>query len=186
VSAEEAVNWGWTGPCLRATGVAYDVRKAHPYHGYDKYDFEVPTGSVGDSFDRVAVRIAEMRQSVRIIEQALGDIPEGRYLIDDRRMALPDKELVYSTIEDLMNHFKLIMEGMQPPPGEVYGYTEAANGELGFYIISDGSGKPYRIKVRPPCFAIYQMFEKLLVGHKYSDIVAILASLNIIAGELDR
>jgi len=186
VTAEEAVSWGFTGPCLRAANVAYDIRKAHPYSGYEKYDFEIPVGENGDTYDRYVVRMREMRQSIRIIEQALGDIPEGRFLLDDKRVALPDKDLVYTNIEALMNHFKLIMEGMRPPPGSVYSYTEAANGELGFYIISDGTGHPYRIKVRPPCFAIYQAFEKMLIGHRVADAIAILGSLNIIAGELDR
>lgn len=186
VSAADAIAWGFTGPCLRASGVAYDVRKAHPYSGYQRFDFEIPIGENGDTFDRYLVRMKEMRQSMRIIEQALGDIPEGRFLIDDKRVALPDKELVYTNIESLMNHFKLIMEGMKPPVGEVYSYTEAANGELGFYIVSDGTGHPYRIKVRPPCFAIYQAFEKLLVGHRVSDAVAMLGGFNVVAGELDR
>jgi NADH:ubiquinone oxidoreductase subunit D len=186
VPAEEAIGWGFTGPCLRASGVGYDVRKAHPYSGYDRYDFVVPIGDNGDVYDRYLVRMKEMRQSIRIIEQALGDIPPGRHIVDDKRVALPDKELVYTNIESLMNHFKLIMEGMKPPVGEVYSYTEAANGELGFYIVSDGSGHPYRIKVRPPCFAIYQAYEHMLVGHRVSDAVAILGGLNVVAGELDR
>jgi NADH dehydrogenase I D subunit len=186
MSAEEAIAWGFTGPCLRACGLPYDVRKAHPYSGYENYAFEVPVGEHGDTYDRYVVRMAEMRQSMRIVEQALGDIPSGRHLIDDKRVALPDKELVYTNIEALMNHFKLIMEGMKPPPGEIYSYTEAANGELGFYIVSDGTGQPYRIKVRPPCFAIYQAYEKMLVGHRVSDAIAILGGLNVVAGELDR
>jgi NADH-quinone oxidoreductase subunit C/D len=186
VSAEDAIAWGFTGPCLRASGVSYDARKAHPYSGYDRYQFEVPVGENGDCYDRYVVRMKEMRQSIRIIEQALAALPAGRFLIDDKRVALPDKELVYTNIESLMNHFKLIMEGMKPPVGEVYSYTEAANGELGFYLVSDGTGHPYRIKVRPPCFAIYQAFEEMLVGSRISDAVAILGTLNVIAGELDR
>lgn len=186
MSAEDAIAWGWTGPCLRASGVAYDVRKAYPYYDYDKYDFLIPTGKNGDTFDRYWVRMQEIIQSERIIEQALEALPSGPVMTDDKRIALPPKEEVYTNIEALMNHFKLIMEGIQVPKGEVYSFTEAANGELGFYIVSQGGGKPYRIKVRPPCFAIFQAFDEMLKGVMVSDVIAILGSLNIIAGELDR
>jgi NADH-quinone oxidoreductase subunit C/D len=186
VTPEEAIEWGWTGPCLRACGVSYDVRKVFPYLGYDRYEFDIPLGQNGDSYDRYHVRMLEMRQSMRIIEQAVRDIPAGPWQVDNPEVSLPPKEAVYSNIEALMNHFKLIMHGMRPPQGEVYSYTEAANGELGFYVVSDGGPNPYRIKVRPPCFAIYQTFEKMLIGQRVSDIVAILPSLNVIAGELDR
>jgi NADH-quinone oxidoreductase subunit C/D len=186
LSAAEAIEWGWTGPCLRASGVNYDIRKVYPYIGYDQYDFEVPLGENGDAFDRYMVRMKEMWQSMRIIDQALKKLPGGRWITDNPAYALPPKQEVYSNIEALMDHFKLIMHGMKPPKGEVYSYTEAANGELGFYVVSDGGPNPYRIKVRPPCYAIYQGFEKMLVGLRISDIFAILPGLNIIAGELDR
>ena len=186
ISAEDAVDWGWAGPCLRASGVAYDVRKAHPYLGYETYDFKVPIATAGDTYARYLVRVEEMRQSVAIVEQALTKLRPGPVITDDHRVALPPKEKVYTEMESLIWHFKLIMEGMKVPAGEAYGYTEGANGELGFYAISDGGGKPYRLKVRPPCFAIFQAFPHLLEGHMIPDAVAILGSLNIIAGELDR
>jgi len=186
MSAADAVDWGWTGPCLRASGVAYDIRKAHPYLGYETYDFKVPISHAGDTYARYLVRVEEMRQSLEIVEQALARLVPGPIIVDDHRVALPPKEEVYTEMESLIWHFKLVMEGMKAPRGEVYGYTEAANGELGFYIVSDGGGSPYRIKVRPPCFAIFQAFEHMLPGHMVSDAVAILGSMNVIAGELDR
>jgi NADH-quinone oxidoreductase subunit C/D len=186
ISAEDAISYGYTGPCLRAAGVAYDVRKAFPYYHYDEFDWDVPVGANGDTYDRIMVRFEEMRQSARIINQVLKKMPEGPIMTDDYKVALPSKASVYSTIEGLMNHFKLIMHGMTPPEGEVYSFTEAANGELGFYIVSDGGPKPYRIKVRPPCFAIYQAYPDLIKGHMIADAVAIMGSLNVIAGELDR
>ncbi len=186
MSAEEALDWGWTGPCLRASGVAYDVRKAHPYLGYETYDFKIPVASTGDTYARYLVRVEELRQSLSIIDQALGRLLPGPVLADEHHLTLPPKELVYTEMEALIWHFKLIMEGGKVPAGEVYGFTEGANGELGFYVISDGGGKPYRIKVRPPCFAIFQAYPHMLVGQMIPDSVAILGSMNVIAGELDR
>jgi len=183
---DDALAWGWTGPCLRGSGVAYDVRKDHPYSGYEQYDFDVPVGTVGDNYDRYLVRMEEMRQSMRIIEQALAKLPAGPVITTDRRVALPPKAEVYSNIESLMNHFKLVFEGIRAPAGEVYGYTEAANGELGFYIVSDGGKVPRRVKVRPPCFNIYQAFPQMIRGGMLADAVATIGGLNIIAGELDR
>ncbi len=186
VSTDEAIAWGWTGPCLRASGVPYDVRKAFPYMGYEHYDFDVPVASTGDTYARYLVRMEEIRQSLRIIEQALNAMPDGPVITDDHRVALPPKSKVYSEMESLIWHFKLIFDGIKVPAGDAYGFTEAANGELGYYIVSDGSGHPYRIKVRPPCFAIYQAFPHMIEGHMIPDAIAILGSLNIIAGELDR
>lgn len=186
ISREDAIAYGFTGPCLRATGESYDVRKAHPYMGYDDLDFDVPVGVIGDSFDRMMVRFEEIWQSKRLVEQALDRLPDGPIMHPDGHTALPPKHEVYNSIEGLIRHFELIMFGVKPPPGEVYGYTEAANGELGFYIVSDGSGKPYRIKVRPPCFAIYQAYPHLIKGGMIADAVAVLGNLNIVAGELDR
>ncbi len=186
ISRQDAIAYGYTGPCLRATGEPYDVRKAHPYYDYDRFDFAIPVGSHGDTFDRYLVRLEEMRQSARIVEQALGGLPDGPIIVDDRRVALPPKYEVYTNIEALMAHFKLIMEGIRAPVGEVYGYSEAANGELGFYIVSDGGKRPYRVKVRPPCFAVYQAFPQMLRGMMIADVIATVGSLNIIAGELDR
>jgi NADH-quinone oxidoreductase subunit D len=152
LSKEEAISYGLTGPLLRAAGVSYDVRKAHPYLVYDRMQFEIPLGDRGDNYDRFNVRFQEMYQSKRIIEQALASLPEGPVTITDSKVVLPEKEKVYNSIEGLMNHFKLIMEGIHVPAGEVYQAVEGGNGELGFYIVSDGSGRPYRVRVRPPCF----------------------------------
>jgi len=184
--ADEALDWGWVGPCLRGSGVAYDIRKDHPYSGYEQYDFDVPVGTVGDCYDRYLVRLEEIRQSLRIIEQAVAKLPGGPVIVDDKKVALPPKEQVYTNIEALMNHFKLVYEGILAPPGEVYGYTEAANGELGYYIVSDGRKFPRRLKVRPPCFNIYQAYPEMIKGGPLADAVAIIGGLNVIAGELDR
>ena len=185
-SKEDALSYGWVGPCLRASGIAYDVRKDHPYSGYEQYDFDVPVGTVGDCYDRYLVRMEEIRQSLRIIDQALAKLPGGPVIVDDKKVALPPKADVYSNIESLMNHFKLVYEGILPPKGEVYGYTEGANGELGYYIVSDGRKFPWRVKVRPPCYNIYQAFPQMIKGGMLADAVAIIGGLNVIAGELDR
>jgi NADH-quinone oxidoreductase subunit C/D len=185
-SKEDALSYGWVGPCLRGSGIAYDVRKDHPYSGYEQYDFDVPIGTVGDCYDRYLVRMAEIRQSLRIIDQALTKLPGGPVIVDDKKVALPPKAEVYSNIEALMNHFKLVYEGILPPKGEVYGYTEGANGELGYYIVSDGKKFPWRVKVRPPCYNIYQAFPQMIRGGQLADAVAIIGGLNVIAGELDR
>lgn len=187
ISGEEAVNWGWTGPCLRASGVGYDVRRAHPYDLYDTLDWEVPVLRGGDVYDRFRVRMLEIRQSLRMIRQLLDrGMPEGKCIVDDPHIALPSKEACYNQMESMIYHFKLIMDGIRVPPGERYGMVEGANGELGFYCISDGSEKPYRIKVRPPCFPIFSTFSHLMQGHTISDVIATIGGLNIIAGELDR
>jgi NADH-quinone oxidoreductase subunit C/D len=183
---DEALSWGWVGPCLRGSGVAYDIRKDHPYSGYEQYDFDVPVGSVGDCYDRYLVRLEEMRQCLHIVEQALDKLPAGPVIVSDKRVALPPKTEVYSTIEALMNHFKLIYEGILAPPGEVYGYTEGANGELGYYIVSNGAKYPWRVKVRPPCYNIYQAYPHMIEGGLLADAVAVIGGLNVIAGELDR
>jgi NADH:ubiquinone oxidoreductase subunit D len=187
VSAAEAVDWGWTGPCLRASGVGYDVRKAFPYDLYDTVDFEVPVYHGGDVHDRYRVRMAEIRQSLRIIEQLLDrGMPEGPYIVDDPHVALPPKEKAYNQMEAMIYHFKLIMDGVQVPAGERYDMVEGGNGELGFYCVSDGSAKPYRVRVRPPCFPIFSTFNQLILGHTVSDAVISLGGLNVIAGELER
>jgi NADH-quinone oxidoreductase subunit C/D len=187
ISGEEAVNWGWTGPCLRASGVASDVRRDHPYDLYDTVDFDVPVFYGGDVFDRYRVRVEEIRQSLSIIRQLLDrGMPEGPHIVSDPHVALPSKEAAYNQMESMIYHFKLIMDGIQVPPGELYSMVEGANGELGFYVISDGSGKPYRIKVRPPCFPIFSTFSRLINGGTVSDAVVSLGGLNVIAGELER
>ncbi len=186
ISAEDAIEWGFTGPCLRAAGVPLDLRKAKPYYGYDQLDFDIPIGSSGDVYERYLVRIEEMKQSIRIVEQICKNVPTGDFTIRDKNIVLPEKKDVYGNIEGLMNHFMLVINGLRPPVGEIYDATEAANGELGFYCVSDGSGAPYRLKVRPPCFAIYQSFPEAITGGLVADVIAILGSMNLIAGELDR
>lgn len=186
ISAENALQWGYTGPCLRAAGVGLDLRKAQPYYGYDQLDFDIPVGSTGDVYERYLVRIEEMKQSCKIIEQLCKSMPSGDYTIRDKAIVLPEKKDVYGNIEGLMNHFMLVINGLRPPAGEVYDYTEAANGELGFHLVSDGSGAPYRLKVRPPCFAIYQSFPESITGGLVADVISVLGSMNLIAGELDR
>jgi NADH-quinone oxidoreductase subunit C/D len=187
ISAEDAIDYGFTGPCLRATGVPYDVRKASPYLGYETYDFDVPIAEGGDTFARYLVRMEEIRQSLRIIQQAIDrGLPPGPVIVDNPYVALPPKAKVYNEMESLIYHFKLIMHGIQPPVGETYFQVEGGNGELGFYIVSDGTKNPYRVRVRPPCFAIYQAFSRMITGQTIADAIAGLGSLNIIAGELDH
>jgi NADH-quinone oxidoreductase subunit D len=187
ISAEDAISLGWTGPCLRAAGVPYDVRKAHPYLKYGEVEFDVPVGSASDSFDRFMVRIAEMRQSARIIEQSLPRMADsGPVNVDDPRIILPPKDEVYNTIEGTIQHFKIVMEGIKLPAGEVYSYTEAGNGELGFYMVSDGSGTPYRVRIRPPCFLVTGGLERVITGQMMADVVPAFGSLNMIGGECDR
>lgn len=187
ISQKDAIALGWTGPCLRATGVQYDVRRAHPYLKYDEVDFEIPVGTNGDTMDRFLVRLAEIRQSRRILDAVCERMPDsGPINVDDPRVMLPEKEDVYNTIEGTIQHFKLVMEGAKVPKGEVYSYTEAGNGELGFYLVSDGTGTPYRVRVRPPCFLITQGLSSLINGNMLSDIVPTFGSLNMIGGECDR
>jgi NADH-quinone oxidoreductase subunit C/D len=187
VSREQAIAWGMTGPMLRSSGVPYDVRRARPYDLYDRFDWDVPVAQDGDNFARYLVRMEEMRQSLKIIRQALEIFPEkGPVNSTDWHVVLPPKDAVYHDMESLIYHFKLIMEGIRVPAGERYEWIEGSNGELGFYAISTGGGGPYRLKVRPPCFPNMAAFEKIIVGGTISDAIATLGMLNIIAGELDR
>jgi NADH-quinone oxidoreductase subunit D len=186
ISQEDAISYGLTGPLLRATGVYYDVRKANPYLVYDQLDFEVPLGTQGDNYDRFTVRFQEIGQSMRIVEQALERIPPGPIKVNDPRIVLPEKKDVYGNIEGLMNHFKLIIEGTKVPPGEVYFAVEGANGELGFYLVSDGSGRPYRVRVRPPCFLGMGALGHMLKGCMVADIITTFGMINMIGGECDR
>lgn len=186
ISAQDAIEWGYTGPCLRAAGVGLDLRKAAPYYGYETLDFKVPVGTTGDVYDRYLVRLEEMKQSLKIVEQVAKNVPAGDYTIRDKGIVLPEKKDVYGNIEGLMNHFMLVMKGINPPVGEIYDATEAANGELGFFLNSDGGANPFRLRVRPPCFAIYQSFPEQVTGGLVADVIAILGSMNLIAGELDR
>lgn len=186
ISKEMAIELGFSGPCLRSTGVDYDVRTYAPYLHYDKVDFDVPVGSKGDNYDRYLVRLNEIQQSFRIIDQCLQLIEPGPVSVDDWNIVLPPKEQVYNTIEAMIAHFKIIMEGVKVPAGEVYGYIEAGNGELGYYIVSDGSGRPWRVKCRPPCFAIMQGLKPMIVGGFLADIVPTFDTINMIGGEIDR
>jgi len=186
IGTQDAISWGLTGPLLRATGMSYDVRKAEPYLVYDRFDFEVPTGTQGDNYDRFLVRFAEMYQSMRIIEQALAQIPDGPIMANDPRYVLPPKEEVYRSIEGLMDHFMLVIEGSKIPAGEVYVATEGGNGELGFYLVSDGSGRPYRVRVRPPCFYAMSALGDMLRGAMVADIITTFGQINMIGGECDR
>jgi NADH-quinone oxidoreductase subunit D len=237
ITSTDAISYGITGPFLRATGVDYDVRKDCPYSIYDRVQFDVPVGTRGDNFDRYLVRMEEMQQSIRIIEQGIRDLPAGpirvhpetgdpipaaemvdegkmgnitaiaddvavtdptlggsakpvypNIAVAEKRVFLPPKEDTYGNIEGLMQHFKLVMygHGVRPPKGEVYFPVEGANGELGFYIVSDGTGNPYRVRVRPPCFAIMSALPKLLVGDMIADVTPTFGSVNMIGGELDR
>jgi len=236
ISKDDALAYGITGPFLRSTGVDYDVRKSQPYLVYDRLDFDIPVGEHGDNLDRYTVRMEEMQQSMRIVEQAIRQMPAGPVLVDEtgkvipaermvdeakmgrvagfkqvrvrldptlegstrgphdavnadaRRAVLPAKEDTYGNIEGLMQHFKLVMlgHGIRPPKGEYYSAVEGANGELGFYVVSDGSDRPYRIRVRPPCLTIMAALSELLVGDLLADIVPTFGSVNMIGGELDR
>ncbi|HLO66145.1 MAG TPA: NADH dehydrogenase (quinone) subunit D [Holophaga sp.] len=189
ISAEDAIGWGYTGPCLRAAGVAQDLRVAQPYLDYETYEFDVAIAGSGDVYDRYLVRTEEMRQSLRIVRQCLKRLKEigpGPVIVEDYKVALPPKEKVYTRMESLIHHFKLIMHGIDMPVGEVYSATEAANGELGFYIVSDGTKSPYRIHVRPPCFPIFSSFEEQVKGRLIADAISVLGAMNIIAGEMDR
>ncbi|NQU05337.1 MAG: NADH-quinone oxidoreductase subunit D [Calditrichaeota bacterium] len=188
MTKEEAIDWGFTGPLLRATGVPFDVRRDTPYLNYDEFDFEIPIGSNGDVYDRYVIRLFEMEQSLQIVEQALEKLPDGPVSVEDLSITLPPKEDVYGNIEGLINQFKLIMDGhgIKPPPGEYYSAVEAPNGELGFYIVSTGEDKPYRCRCRPPCLPFTAAIPKMIKGHLISDIVPIFGSINMIGGELDR
>ena len=186
ITKEDCAQYGITGPMARSTGFDYDIRKDHPYLVYDRFDFDVPVGSVGDNFDRYAVRVEEMHQSMRIIEQALEQIPPGPVMVDDPRIVLPPKTETYNTIEAMIAHFKLIMDGIHVPPGEVYSFTEGGNGELGFYIVSDGTGRPWKCRVRPPSFANIAILNKLLIGLFLADVVPTFGMINMIGGECDR
>ena len=186
ISAERAISYGWTGPCLRACGVASDLRKDEPYYDYETYDWEVVVGTQGDCNDRLQVRLAEIEESVKIVRQALKRLTPGPVDIVDPRIRVPAHKLAYQDMEGLIGRFKSVYEGIRVPEGEYYCGSECANGELGFTIVSDGSGHPYRIKVRPPCLTQFAAFHDLVEGGQLADSMAVLSGLNIIAGELDR
>jgi NADH-quinone oxidoreductase subunit D len=186
ISAADAVNWGFTGPILRSTGVPRDLRKDTPYLAYNELDFEVPVGINGDNYDRYYVRMREMDESVHMIRQLMDTLPAGPINVDDRRCVLPEKELVYTEIESLINHFKLIMDGPQVPAGDIYTAQEAPNGELGFYLVSDGTGTPYKVHVRAPSFVHMGGLHRLLENYQLADIIPTFGSVNMIGGECDR
>ncbi len=186
ITGEEAIDYGLTGPNLRGSGVDYDLRKKKPYLNYDQYDFEVPRGSTGDSFDRYLVRMEEMRQSVSIIRQAIKRLPAGPVMVDDPKNVLPRKDEVLTKMEELIQHFMVATQGAKVPAGEVYFSAENPKGELGFYINSHGGGVPHRLKIRAPSFCNLSILPKILPGHTVSDVVAILGSLDFVMGECDR
>ena len=186
LSAADAIDLGLTGPNLRASGVEWDLRKAHPYSSYEDFDFEVPVGTTGDCYDRYLVRMEEIRQSVRILHQAADHLPDGPWHMDDPKIFLPRKDAVLTKMEELIHQFMIVTEGINAPPGEVYFSAENPKGELGFLIISRGGGVPHRLKIRGPSFANLQALPKLCIGHMVSDMTAILGSLDFVMGECDR
>jgi len=186
ISAEDAIDYGMTGPGLRAAGVEYDVRKARPYLGYERYDFDVPTGTTGDVYDRYLVRIEEMRQSCRILDQALRNVPDGPWHIDDPKIFLPPKTKVLTSMEELIHQFMIVTEGFECPAGEVYHATEVPKGELGFYIISEGGREPYRLRIRSPSFNNLATLPHMVEGRLVADVIATIASLDPVMGEVDR
>ncbi len=185
ITGERALAYGFTGPNLRAAGIDYDVRVANPYSSYQDFDFSIPIGSNGDTYDRFMVRIQEMWESVSIIKQALDKMPKGEFHADVPEFYLPNKEDVYSKMEALIYHFKIVMGEMDVPKGEVYHSVEGGNGELGFYLISDGNRSPFRLHFRRPCFIYYQAYPEMITGGLLSDAILTMSSMNVIAGELD-
>lgn len=185
ITAERAMNYGFTGPNLRAAGVDYDVRVMNPYSSYEDFEFDIPVGENGDTYDRFMVRNEEIWQSLRIIQQAMDKLPDGPYYADAPEYYLPPKQEVYKNMEALIYHFKIVMGEIDAPVGEVYQAVEGGNGELGFYLISDGGRAPYRLHFRRPCFIYYQAFPEMSKGTTISDAIVIMSSLNVIAGELD-
>jgi NADH-quinone oxidoreductase subunit D len=186
ISREDAIDYGLTGPNLRGSGVEFDLRKAHPYLVYDQLEFEVPVGTMGDSYDRYQVRIEEMRQSVRILRQCLDKLPGGPVNVADKKIILPPKEKVLTKMEELIHHFINVTQGVNAPPGEIYFSAENPKGELGFYIHSKGGGTPHRLKIRAPSFVNLSILPRLLPGHMISDVSAILGSFDFVMGECDR
>jgi len=186
VTPEEALNWGFTGPMLRGSGIAWDLRKAQPYAVYDEVDFDVPIGKNGDCYDRYLLRVEEMKQSTKIITQVLDKIPKGDIIVKDSRLYPPKRDDMKESMEALINHFKLFTEGVRVPAGEVYTAVEAPKGEFGVYLVSDGSSKPYRCKIRAPGFSHLQGLDFMTKGHMLADLVACIATLDVVFGEIDR
>jgi NADH-quinone oxidoreductase subunit D len=186
ISAQDALDFGLSGPMLRACGVNYDVRKAFPYSSYQDFEFEIPLGTKGDNYDRFLVRFMEMEQSLRICEQALAQLPDGPICVEDPHIMLVSKDQAYNSIDGMINHFEFVINGLQPPRGDVYLPVEGGNGELGFYTVSDGSGKPYKVHVRAPCFVHMGILKKMLIGANLADVIPTFGMINMIGGECDR
>lgn len=186
IGAEDALSFGMTGPGLRAAGVSYDVRKARPYCGYQNYQFEIPTGTEGDVYDRYLVRLEEMRQSCRILDQAIRNLPDGPWHIDDPKVFPPVKSRVLTSMEELIHQFMIVTEGFECPSGEVYHSTEVPKGELGFYIVSEGGREPYRLRIRSPSFNNLATLPTMIEGRLVADVIATIASLDPVMGEVDR
>jgi NADH-quinone oxidoreductase subunit D len=186
ISAEEAVNYGFTGPSLRGSGVSYDIRKALPYGSYDDFDFQIPVGENGDVYDRYLVRMEEFNQSLRIIDQAIENLPEGPIKADNPWVSNPETDEVTEDISSLIRRFKIQSEGPKSPIGEVYHSVEGSKGELGFYLVGDGTAQPYRMKIRSPCFILTSALPRLLEGHMIADAISIIGSIDIVLGEIDR
>jgi NADH-quinone oxidoreductase subunit D len=186
VSAAQALDWGFSGPVLRGSGIPWDLRKAQPYDAYEEVDFDIPVGRNGDCYDRYLVRIEELRQSVKIIDQCLAKLPPGPVMTKDRKVAPPPRAEMKQSMEALIHHFKLYTEGYHVPAGETYAAVEAPKGEFAVYVVADGSNKPYRCKIRAPGFAFLQAMDFLAKGHMLADAVAIIGSLDIVFGEIDR
>jgi NADH-quinone oxidoreductase subunit D len=186
VSKEDAVKWGFSGPMIRAAGIPWDLRKSQPYDVYGLMEFDVPVGTKGDCYDRFMVRVEEVRQSIRIMSQCLRDMPEGPIASDDRKIVPPKRAEMKSSMEALIHHFKLYTEGFKVPAGSVYVATESPKGEFGVYLVSDGTNKPYRCKIRPTAFSHLQAMDFMTRGHMLADTTAILGALDIVFGECDR
>lgn len=186
VSKEQAIDWGFSGPMIRGSGIAWDLRKSQPYEVYGEMDFDIPIGKNGDSYDRYLVRVQEMRESLKIINQCLDKIPSGDVMTADKRIAPPKRADMKTSMESLINHFKLFTEGYHVPIGEAYGCVEAPKGEFGVYIISDGSNRPHRCRVRAPGFAHLQGLEFMVKGHMLADVVTVISTQDIVFGEVDR
>ncbi len=186
MTREEAINWSMSGPALRASGVDFDFRKKRPYSGYENFEFDIPVGKNGDVYDRYLMRVEELRQSRRIVAQALNNLPDGPHKVQDNKVSLPERDTLHTSMESLIHHFKLVSEGVSVPKGETYVPTEGPRGEVGFYIVSDGTNVPYRVKLRAPSFMAIPGMCQMMSGSFIADVVAIIGSIDIVMGEVDR
>jgi NADH-quinone oxidoreductase subunit D len=186
VTPEDAIRWSLTGPVVRASGIGYDVRKAFPYSGYENYDFNIPTRTEGDAYARFLVRLDEMDEAMRIVEQVRKALRPGPVMIDDTKLAAPPKETIALSMEALIHHFKIVSEGFRVPPGDVYQAVEGPRGELGYYVVSDGNNRPYRVRTRPPSLYNLQALKQIAIGNYIADMVVMIGSLDPVFGEVDR